>query len=306
MKLLVIGNITLDISYELEHLPRPGETLLAKHRNLDLGGKGFNQAVVAARAGATVRFVAAVGSETDNTLIHNVLKAEQLSPDGILLRDGSTDESIIYLTTSGENCIVSTCGMATSLTTSDVAPSLQQLQRDDLLLMQGNLSQHTTATSLIQARARGCTTLLNPAPIAYSYNDILPHVDYLIVNQIESHFLSGRSEPADAAYALLDHGSRAVITTLGKDGALLTDQSRTTHYPAPQVAAIDTTGAGDVFCGVFAAALARKLPLSTACPWAVAAASLSVTRRGTLRSFPTSNDLAILLEASGRQLLDNL
>jgi ribokinase len=211
------------------------------------------------------------------------------------VRDGPTDESIIYLAASGENTIVSISAMARSITPEDVSPVLQALQRGDFLLMQGNLTELTTRSSLERAHTNGCTTILNPAPIDYSYDAILGQVDYLILNEVESRTLSGESDPTHAARRLLKSGSLAIITTLGKDGVLVATPNGTTHYPAPQVPAVDTTGAGDVFCGVLAAALTRGLPLTVACPWAVHAATLSVTRRGTLTSFPISHELEAVL-----------
>ena len=170
---------------------------------------------------------------------------------------------------------------------------LERLRGDrDLLLMQGNLTRAVTAFCLELARSAGARTMLNPAPIAFDYSGLWPTVDLAIVNEVESEILTGLADPWPAAQALRLAGASTVITTLGAQGAKLVRAEGDLVVPAPQVEAIDTTGAGDVFCGVLAAALETQLDLEPALRWAVAAASLSVTRRGTAGAFPSADELA--------------
>ena len=294
MTLLVVGNATVDISFDLAALPRPGETLLARSRMVDAGGKGLNQAIVARRAGAEVIYVAPVGDDADADFIRSRLTAEGLVGADLLCRSGPTDQSIIYLDHHGENMIVSTADRARSLAGTEVTARFEQLGRSDLLLLQGNLTRATTEDCLALGRARGMLTLLNPAPIDYPYDGLWPLVDLAVVNDIEATTLGGAGEPAEAARRLLSAGAGAVVATLGSDGALIMERQGITSVPAPAVAVVDTAGAGDVFCGVLAAALSERRPLSDAVAWAVASASLSVTRRGTSSAFPTSAELATI------------
>ena len=294
MTVLVIGNATVDVSFEVDHLPEPGETLLARSRLLDAGGKGLNQAVVARRAGAAVVYVAAIGDDPDAEVIRRRLAGEGMDEDHLLVRSGATDQSIIYLGPGGENSIVSTAGMAASLRAGEAAGLVEALGAGDILLMQGNLSRETTQECLARARGRGARTVLNPAPIAFDYGGLWPLVDVAVVNEVESRILSGVSDPAHAARRLIAFGVGAVVVTIGADGAFLVTRDAATSVPAPRVEAVDTTGAGDVFCGVLVAALAHGRLLAEAVPRAVAAASLSVTRRGTSSAFPTAPELAHL------------
>jgi ribokinase len=294
MTLLVVGNATVDLSFELEALPRPGETLLARGRMVDAGGKGLNQAIVARRAGAAVIYVAPVGDDAEAAFIRGRLAAEGLPASDLLVRPGPTDQSIIYLDRGGENMIVSTADRARSLAAAEVAPRFAPLGRGDLLLLQGNLTRATTESCLALGRERGLLTLLNPAPIDYPYDGLWPLVDLVIVNEVEAATLGGPGLPAEAVRRLLAAGAGAAVVTLGPDGALIVGRDGARRVPAPAVTAIDSAGAGDVFCGVLAAALAERRPLGAAVAWAVAAASLSVTRRGTSSAFPTPAELATI------------
>lgn len=294
MAVLVVGNAVVDLGFEVHHLPRPGETLLAQSCRIDVGGKGLNQAIVAARAGAEVRFCAVVGRDADGEMVFERLRDEALIADDVIRRDGPTDQSIIYLTPSGENCIVSTGLMAKSLTNEDVAAHLARLGPNDLALLQGNLSHGTTETVLAQARARGAMTVLNAAPIAFPYDHLWQHVSIAVVNEVEAGHLGDDADPMRAAERLRKAGVALVIVTLGAAGALVVDHAGPTLVAAPSVEAVDTTGAGDVFCGVLAAALERSFGVVDAARWAVEAAALSVGRRGTSSAFPTTSELQAL------------
>lgn len=294
MTILVLGNATVDLSYAVERLPLPGETLLARSKLVDAGGKGLNQAVVAHRAGAAVRFCAAIGHDAAAQVIQQHLAAEGMNEGFLQRHAGTTDESLIFVAPSGENAIVSTADAAWSLQAAVVPDMMTELKVGDFLLMQGNLTRSVTLAGLEAARVAGLHTVLNPAPIAFDYTGLWPLVDVAIVNEVEATLLGGRKDTDDAAAHLLAAGTPCVIATLGAAGARLYDSTGITAVPAPPVTAVDTTGAGDVICGVFAAGLAKGMGRRAALEWAVAAASLSVTRRGTGAAFPTSAELAEL------------
>jgi ribokinase len=291
VKVLVIGNCAIDRSFLVPHLPAAGETMLADGGAVDVGGKGANQAVAAARAGAPVVLCSAVGRDADGARIKSILRAEGVAVGGVLERDGPTDQSIILVADCGENCIVSSHEMAGSIRPEDVATSLTSLAPGDILLMQGNLSRRTTEQCLGDGRRRAARVMLNPAPISYPYDEVWGLVDIVVMNEVESRMLSGHQDPMAGARALLRRGPTLVVVTLGSMGAVLVGRDREDRFPASRVAVVDTTGAGDVFCGVFAAGLALELPTGRAASWAVQAATLSVTRRGTQRAFPTREEL---------------
>lgn len=297
MTILVLGNATVDLSYEVDRLPLPGETLLARNKFVDAGGKGLNQAIVAHRAGAAVRFCAPIGDDDAAQIILRHLERESLNASHLLRHAGATDESLIFIAPSGENAIVSTADAARSLSPAAARAALGGLVAGDLLMMQGNLAREATLAGLAGAHAAGVRTLLNPAPIHFDYASIWPLVDIAVVNEIEAVQLSSNGDLDTAARGLLAEGSSCIVVTLGAAGARLYHGNSITAVPAPAVKPVDTTGAGDVVCGVLAAGLAEGMPMRAAVGWAVTAASLSVTRRGTGVAFPSRAELAELRAA---------
>ena len=290
-RVLVIGNCTLDIAYRVPRFPQPGETVLAGHSARDLGGKGANQAVVAARCGAPVAFCAAVGADENGEAMRARLVAEGVDTDHVATPPVPTDESVICVTPEGENSIVSTHAAAASMDFALARPALEAAAAGDVLLMQGNLAHDLTRACLEEGRRRQTVTVLNPAPIQYGFEAIWPFVDCAILNEVESEHLTGSADPAIAARRLLERGVSRVIVTLGACGAQVAEDGSTREIPAEPVDAVDTTGAGDVFCGVFAAGLARRFGALPAARGAVRAATLSVTRHGTQNAFPSRAEI---------------
>lgn len=278
MRLLVLGNAVIDLAYSIEHLPMPGETVLAATKHVDVGGKGLNQAVAAARAGAPTRLVAAIGGDGHGELIRAKLAAEGLATDGLQVTGSPSDESIVLVTPIGENVIVSTAAAARGLSIERAAAEIDALAPGDLLLLQGNQTESLTRAALLAAQRRGIRTMLNPSPLAFDYGGLLDMVDIAVVNAVE-------------AAALGAMGANAVIVTDGARGARLCAAGRVDHVPAPSVMAVDTTGAGDVVCGVVAAGVVMGLPLVEALRWAMAAAACKVTRRGAFAGIPTAAEM---------------
>jgi ribokinase len=293
--MLVLGNATVDISYSVERLPVPGETLLASDRRVDAGGKGLNQAVVAHRTGVPVRFVAAVGCDQQANVILRHLEREHLSADHLLRCNVATDESLIFIAPDGENSIVSTAEASRKVTPEIASSAVDCHGVDDWLMLQGNLSRNTSEAALRRARERSIRTFVNPAPISFDYTGLWPLIDVVVLNEVESADLTKVAGHEKAAQTLRRWGCSIVIITLGRDGALFVGDEGVFRSPAPSVNVVDTTGAGDVVCGVLAAGLALGHCPKDALRSAVAAASLSVTRRGTGAAFPTSDELSALL-----------
>ena len=296
-KVVVIGNCTLDIAFRVPRFPRPGETLLALDSTRDLGGKGANQAVAAVRSGAPVSLSTAVGADEIGKAVRGRLCEEGVGLDHVATLAVPTDESIIYVTPEGENSIVSTHAAAASMDMTLVRPALAAASAGDIVLMQGNLSHDLTRGCLEAARCRQAVTVLNPAPIQYGFDAIWPVVDCAILNEVEADDLTGSADPVTAAQRLLARGVRHVIVTLGARGALVARDGATQSIPADAVEAVDTTGAGDVFCGVFVAAMARGLEIEPAARAAARAATLSVTRHGTQSAFPNRAEIDRILDS---------
>jgi ribokinase len=251
--------------------------------------------VAAVRTGVEVRFVSAVGGDPEGAAIRARLSAEAIDLGDVRDWDGVTDQSFILVGPGGENCIVSTHGAAASIEPAHAAAALASLAANDILLMQGNLGLATTEHCLREARHRGARTMLNPAPIQYAYEALWPLADIVVLNEVELETLAASADPATGGRRLLARGAGLVVATLGAAGAAIVAPASDVAIPAPATQAVDTTGAGDVFCGVLAAGLAKGLGSEPACRLAVRAASLSVTRPGTQASFPTRPEVQELL-----------
>jgi ribokinase len=223
--------------------------------------------------------MAAVGMDLGGGLVRTRLMTEDIAPDDLhLVAEAPTDESVILVAHSGENAIVSTAGASGALPVPDVLAAIDAMAAGDLLMMQGNLGRTLTAAALREADERGLVTLLNPAPVAFAYEGLLELADIVVVNAVEAATLAPLSAPT-------------VIVTNGPNGAHLRRGAETLHVPAPPRDAVDSSGAGDVVCGVVAAGLAQGLPLPVALRWAVAAASLKVTRAGAFAGLPRAAEL---------------
>ena len=272
--LVVLGNACRDTTYRVCALPRPGETVVAQGIDHDLGGKGLNQAIMARRAGAVVRLVAAVGSDESARLIRNQLRAEGIDDSDLVACDGDSDSSLILLDDTGENVIISDTRQAEGLPPEQTGPLLGLGPRDGLLL-QGNLSRRTTEAAILLGNAARATVILNAAPLRPWFAQFAGHIDVLIANQLEATECAGIN-------------SSLLAITRGAEGCVIRRPGHPDHMiPAPRVNVRDTTGAGDTFAGVFAAGLlAHGDPLSAAL-FGVHAASDKVTRDGTVRALPT-------------------
>ena len=240
MSILVVGNAVVDMAYRIRRLPRPGETLLASARTMDVGGKGLNQAVAARRAGAKVRLVAPVGRDEAARRIRDALAREGLDPALLVAVDAPTDESVIWVAEDGENAIVSTAAAAQSLRPADVA-AVDTLGAADTLVMHGNLPLETVARCLRTARGSGARIVVNTAPWVPGAELLVPMADVLVVNFGEAAGLSGAVVPEAAAEALVDRGPNSVVVTLGAAGAHLLIDGTHHRLPAAPVTTVDTT-----------------------------------------------------------------
>jgi ribokinase len=292
--LVVLGNAGRDITYQVAALPRAGETIIALRVTNDLGGKGLNQAVAARRAGADLRFIAPVGRDGAADAIRHLLQAEAIDGGDLIMQDGATDSSVILVDDRGENSIVSDTRQAEALSVAELAPVLQ-LHGGDTLLLQGNLCEATTAAAIALANAAGARVIVNAAPMRPWLPGLPGRIDVLVANLLEAHAWAGVGETAPLDTIAERIEVPLIVVTLGGAGCRLLDRQGVGRtIAAPATAAVDTTGAGDVFTGTFVAEwLATGDPMRAA-TLAVHAASEKVTRHGTISAFPTAQAIARL------------
>jgi ribokinase len=280
----VVGSLNLDLVARVPRLPRDGETLLANGYDRALGGKGANQAVSAARYGVAVAKVGCVGDDADGGRLTGALAAEGIDISGVQVRtDAPTGVAHIAVDADGANSIVVAPGANGLLGPDDVRRELGRLPPADVVLIQLEIPLDAVIAA---AAATGARIVLNPAPARSLPPELLEQVDVLVPNLPELAMLTGGGAPttieqvAERGRSLAD--GRAVVVTLGERGALILETQGPTHVPAPRVNAIDTTGAGDAFCGSLAAQLASGRSLVDAVHDAVHVAALSTTRHGAL------------------------
>jgi ribokinase len=274
---VVVGSANVDLVLPVQRIPRPGETVLASGLTRGPGGKGANQAVASARAGASTAFVAALGADDGGALLREALDGVDLS----LVRtvDEPTGTAIITVDADGENAI-------TVAPSANATLSLTPQARTALGEAKIVLSQLEIPFGTVQAAAEASRYfILNAAPAAELSDELLGHVDLLVVNETEAEAVAGAK-----LSALLDRVPAAVVT-LGAEGAvILTRSADEVRVPAVQVEVVDTTAAGDTFCGVLAATLAATSTtasdLTNAVRRATVAASLSVQTAGAIPSVP--------------------
>lgn len=280
----MIGNVTEDVFLRVARFPEPGETLLASDALRDCGGKGANRAGAAARYGADVAFVGAVGSDEAGRRLAEVLRQEPLDLKSLHTFDLPTDPSFVFVRSDAENLIVSTAAGARALR-PDHASAISFTSRSTVLI-QGDLCHEATRALPERARDAGARAVFNAAPIPERAHRFVPPCDVLVVNRGGSWELTGGADPEEAARRLRAGGAGEVVVALGAGGAHWLAPDAASRRPAPQVDVRDTTGAGDVFCGVPTAAVHRGVDLPAALEHAIGAASVSASHPGTYRAIP--------------------
>jgi ribokinase len=296
MTVHVVGNVCIDTTFRLARFPLPGETVNAASVSDGLGGKGANQAVAAARTGAPVRLWTAVGRDETARRIRDALAAAGLDLAGLADLAEPSDRSSILVDAAGENLIVSAVPCASAFDPFADTDLGHEIAAGDIVVLQGNLAPSVTCACLAAAKARGATTLVNASPLPGDGGMDLENIDILVVNAVEAKALSGCAGAEAGLRALLARGPRHVLLTQGGDGVLYADAARPdlVRITVPAVTVVDTAGAGDVFCGIVAGTVALGDSIESAARLAVQAASLAVTRPGTLSSCPSAAEIAAL------------
>jgi ribokinase len=288
--LLVFGSLNADMLFEVHALPRPGETVLCPGYRLAAGGKGANQAAAAAKAGARVRMVGHLGDDGFGRFARATLEAADVDCSGVRVSKKATAIAVIGVDRRGENQIIVASGANLDTHASQV--SGPELSPEVTLLCQNEIAPEATFELIARARTRGARTILNLAPASPLPPAVLTALDMLVVNEIEAAAAGGESgEPAAMARTLAGRHGLICVVTLGAQGAIAVGPDQAWRVGSLAVEPVDTTGAGDAFVGVLAAALDQRRRLPDALRRASIAAGLACTRIGAQTSQPAEAEI---------------
>lgn len=302
---VVLGSANADLVVRVERRPGGGETLLGSDLQVFPGGKGANQAAAAARSGAQVTFLGALGRDGNAELLRDALAGAGVDTSHVSTVDRPTGSAMILLTPDGDNSIVVSPGanMAVDVAAAEAVSAIWLAA--DVLVLNLESPLDTVVHVIERAHAAGVRVLLNAAPAQVLPPATLACCDPLVVNEYEARVVLGDPTiPPDAPFELLatrllDAGAPTVVITLGAEGALVADDTGITRVPAYRVDAVDTTGAGDAFVGAVATELSRGLPLSEAVKFATAMSAVAVQRLGAQSSYADRAEVEAFRTARG-------
>lgn len=293
MKLLNFGSCNIDYVYALDHVVAPGETEATDSLHIYSGGKGLNQSIAAARAGAEVYHAGCIGKDGD--FLSRLLEESGADVSYLKRVDEKNGHAIIQVAATGENSIFLYPGSNAMVTPGDVDAVLSHFESGDLVLLQNEISCVPYIVS--RAYEKGMKVILNPSPINEAIKEIdVGKLSYLILNEIEAEMITGEKS-AEAALARLaaDYPLLTVVLTLGKRGSIYAGGGERVYQPAFSVEVKDTTAAGDTFAGYFIAELLRSSPIKTALEIATTASAIAVSRHGAAPSIPERKEVLALL-----------
>lgn len=302
-RITVVGSVNMDLVFRTPRMPAVGETLLGHEFRQIPGGKGANQAVAAARQGADVSFIGAVGDDGFGDFSQQCLAKEGINIDHLARVAGvATGVAGILVEDNGSNSIVLAAGANATLNVNQIEAATSAIGAAQLLLCQLETPIATVTRAIAIAHAQGVKVVLNPAPAQQLDPALLKQVDYLIVNETEASQLSGisvtsQASAQQASERLLDLGVGTVLLTMGGDGALITQAGSSEFIPAIKVDVVDTTAAGDTFVGAFAVGIANGLSVSDASREAQYTAALTVTKLGAQTSIPHRHEVLDFMKA---------
>ena len=297
-KIVVIGSCNTDMVVKSERLPVPGETILGGEFMMNPGGKGANQAVTIARLGGNVTFVSKTGNDLFGKQSVEIYKDERIDTRYVF-SDPNLPSGVALITVdeNGENCIVVASGANSALMPRDIDKAKPVFDDADILLMQLEIPMKTVEYAAEIAFQKGVKIILNPAPAASLSDNLLKCLYAVIPNKTEAEMLSGINvtdweSAKKAADIIAAKGVRIVVITLGSQGALIKENGKYTEVPAEKIKAVDTTAAGDTFCGAFCVGISEGLSLEDAVKLASKAAAITITKQGAQSSVPYRREIA--------------
>jgi len=295
----VIGSTMMDLTVYADILPAAGETRFGESFTTGFGGKGANQAVMAARTGAKVAMITGIGKDGFGDESLQNFKDCQMDTSSVLRLNTHTGVAHIWVDGQGQNRISIVPGANFALTPQDAIDEVNKLKNVSVLIAQCEIPQEVTLAAFRTAQELGITTILNPAPYQPLTDDLLELTDWLIPNEIEFAELdhSHRAPDSDEVIASLRSKGRTIVTLGSEGAALVTLDGKVKRFSAKKVSAIDTTGAGDCFIGAFAAALASGASEESAVQFGIDCATKSVMRKGAQSSYPTLEEMDFSLIA---------
>jgi ribokinase len=302
--IVVIGSSNLDLIVKVDRLPLPGETVGGGVFTRAFGGKGANQAVAAARSGGRVQFIACLGDDEPGASMLRQFSADQINTQGIVIDpSAATGTAVILVDAQGRNSIAVAPGANAQLSPAHLQQHAEAIRQAPMVVLQLEVPSETVRCAIDMTAAASVPVLLNYAPALPDAVSIQSRIDYLVVNETEAALLLGREDQQidsieDAAAAAEQLSRRVnsqrqatIILTLGRLGVVVHSKAFVGHIPALSVQAVDTTAAGDTFCGSLATALVQGQPIASAVRFASTAAALSVTRLGAQTSIPTRAEI---------------
>ena len=295
----VIGSTMMDLTVYADILPAAGETRFGESFTTGFGGKGANQAVMAARTGAKVAMITGIGKDGFGDESLQNFRDCQMDTSSVLRLNTHTGVAHIWVDGQGQNRISIVPGANFALTPQDAIDEVNKLKNVTVLIAQCEIPQEVTLAAFRTAQELGITTILNPAPYQPLTDDLLELTDWLIPNEIEFAELdhSHRAPDSDEVIASLRSKGRTIVTLGSEGAALVTLDGKVKRFSAKKVSAIDTTGAGDCFIGAFAAALASGASEESAVQFGIDCATKSVMRKGAQSSYPTLEEMDFSLIA---------
>ena len=290
----VVGSAMIDLTAYATVIPAPGQTLEGDLFTTGFGGKGANQAVIAAHCGAEVHFVGKLGRDLFGDSIAENFKKLGIDSEYVERSDTPNGVAHIWVDANGENRIIIIPGANHEIESKKAIEAIESIAGLTVVVAQCEIKQEVTLAAFSAAKKRGCVTILNPAPYQTLSEELLAVTDWIIPNETEFKELLGQDPTSDEVLKKFRPGKNSIVT-LGSEGAvLITSEGNLTRVSAPKVNAVDTTGAGDAFVGVFAFGLASGKNPEDAMKLGIKVASMSVTRKGAQSSYPSQAEIETL------------
>lgn len=301
-KILVIGSSNTDLIAKVKKFPHAGETIAGEFFSQEMGGKGANQAVAAKKLGGDVQFITCLGTDANGRNAMDYYKNQGLDVSlSLVVEDVPSGVALIMVDGNGENCIVIIPGANNELFTDYLNGLEKVIANVQIVVLQMEIPYETVKNVCRLAKKHQKLVILNVAPAREIDEELLANVDILVVNETEAETITGKNIKLEGMDQIVDDllskGAKTVILTLGKEGSVWKSGTTLHHFPSYSVNTVDSTAAGDTFCGALAAEISRGKNLAEAIQFSTAAAAICVTRMGAQSSLPTVEEVRKFLKS---------